>query len=819
MNFTRIPSEVVSHGRLGLRLASRNPVFALTLILVFAIGIGANTAVFSLINTLLLRPLPVQAPDRLIAIYATNKEHKFWSTSYPDYASLRDQNSVFSGVAGYTIAGMSLQEDGKSKMVWGEMVTGNYFSVLGVTPIRGRAFLPEEDRVPMAAPVAVISHDLWQNQFNSRPDIVGANITLNGYPFRIVGVAPSSFQGLVRGLSAKIWVPMMMQGRIKPGPNVLEDRKVRLLSVVARLKDGAEISAARANVALLADQLASAYPDTDKGWSSRLIPQSSVAIHPEADGALAVVASLLMAFTLLILLVACSNAANLTLARMTSREKEFAIRMALGSSRMELVRQIALETLPLATIGAILGTAVTLISLNLLLGSIPLPSLPINFQVQFDGRVAAFAFLAAIFVSFIFGLAPVFKRSRGSLSEVLTDKASGSGRRPHSRIQDALVFGQMAASMILLICGALFLLSLHSASSIDPGFRTNQLLMLSVNPVLKGYEKPRAAELYQRMLEETRRQPGVTSAALASHLPLGVEIRVADVYSPQSGDIRQDKHEVDYSVVGPGYFETVGTPLLQGRDFTDQDNDKTPGVVIVNETMAERFWHGQNPLNQKIALEDPSGPSLQVVGVVRDGKYRTLGESPRPFLFKAAAQDFQSPITLLVHTNSDAGPMLNTIQRQILSLDPTLPIFEAKTVEQHLGTPLLLAKAGAFAFGLMGFLALGLAMTGITGLVAYQVGQRTREIAIKISLGARRVHVIRPVVLRMVAVSATGALVGLALAALLARQLSGVLYGSNSAQIIVLLAVPTLLLLLVTLASYVPVWRATQVDPAVALRG
>ena len=612
---------------------------------------------------------------------------------------------------------------------------------------------------------------------------------------------------------------MMMQARIKPGLNVLEDRKVRLLSVVARLKDGVQISAARANVALLADQLASSYPDNDKGWSARLIPQSSVAIHPEADSALAVVASLLMAFTLLILLVACSNAANLTLARMTSREKEFAIRMALGSSRMELVRQIALETLPLATIGAILGTAVTLISLNLLLGSIALPSLPVNFQVQFDGRVAAFAFLAAILVSFIFGLAPVFKRSRGSLSEVLTDKAGGSGRRPHSRIQDALVFGQMAASMILLICGALFLLSLHSASSIDPGFRTNQLLMLSVNPILKGYDKPQATQLYQRMLDETRRQPGVTSAALASHLPLGVEIRVADVYSPQSGDIRQDKHEVDYSVVGPGYFETVGTPLLQGRDFTELDNDKTPGVVIVNETMADRLWHGQNPLDQKIALEDPSGPFLQVVGVVRDGKYRTLGESPRPFLFKAAAQDFQSPITLLVHTSSDAGPMLNTIQRQLLSLDPTLPIFEAKTVEQHLGTPLLLAKAGAFAFGLMGVLALGLAMTGITGLVAYQVGQRTREIAIRISLGARRGHVIRPVVLRMVAVSATGALLGLALAALLARQLSGVLYGSDAAQVMVLVAVPALLLFLVTLASYVPVWRATQVDPAIALRG
>ncbi len=806
--------------RYGARQLLRQPGFTLVAVLTLALGIGANTALFSLLNAMALRPLPVERPQELVALYSSDASGTdFGNSSYPDYMDWRDRNTVFSGLAAHDSVPLNLSVEGHTERIQGEIVTGNYFTLLGVKPVLGRAFLPEEDATPATHFVAVLSYGLWQRRFGADPEAVGKRLILNGQSFTVVGVAPKGFAGIVLGETPQAWVPMMTQAVTRPrrGLDLLTFRGSRWLSVVGRLK--ADVSLAQADAALdaIARQLQQAYPRSNEGYAGvASFPASEARIWPSARGAILSFVGMLNAVAAIVLLIACANVANLLLAQAATRRREVAVRLAIGAGRGRLLRQLLTETVLLWSLGGAAGILLALWASDFLLSLRP-PSLPLDLDLPLDARVLGFSLGVSLLTGLTFGLIPAFQASRTDLVPALKESSRAVGPR-RGRLRSALVVSQVALSLLLLVGAGLFLRSLGNARATAPGFRAEGVLLASVDLRLNQYTDERGQQFYQQLLERLQALPGAESAGLAEIVPLGIggmrSTLTVDDYQPRA----DEDMNVDVNIVSRGYFDTMGVPLVLGRDFTGQDRTGAPGVVIVNEAFTRRFWPGEDPLGKRIHDGGPENPALEVVGVVKDGKYRSLRETGRPHYFLPLGQNYSGTMTVHVRTGGRPDALLPLVRREVEALDPNLPLFNVKTLRQHLGIALFPTQVAATLLGVFGGLGLALVAVGLYGVMSYGVSQRTHEIGIRMALGAQPGNIFRLVVGQGMVMAAVGLAAGLAGAWGLTRLVRSFLFGVTPTDPLTFAGVSALLAGVALLACWIPARRATRVDPLVALR-
>jgi putative ABC transport system permease protein len=814
--------------RYALRTLAKSPGFTLVAVATLALGIGGTTVIFTLIDAVLLRPpAHVREPDRLVSIYTSDYSGpRYSASSLPDVQDFRDRAEVLSSVAAYTPRPVSFTAGDEPTRALAELVSGEYFAVLGMVPAAGRLFRPDEGRTPGADPVVVLSYSLWQQHFGGDPAVVGKTIRLTGHPFTVVGVAPPDFSGLVRGLDVGLWVPLSMQPVLQPGSNDLTERGSRGWFVVGRLKPGATLEQARARFAVIGRQLHDAFPDqwTDVHDSARVVsvlPEREARVFPRIRGALIGFMSILMVVAVLVLLICCANLANLLLARATRRRREVAIRLAIGAARGRLVRQLLTESAVLAIAGALAGALVAGWAAGLLSAFQPPVPVPVALDLRLDLRVLSFTLLVAVGAAVAFGLLPALRATRPDLVGALKQEQSAASGHPRwFGLRDLLVVGQVAISLVLLVAAGLLLRSLRNAQQMDLGFDPHGLAFATVAPSLQGYPEARATQLYATLTQRLATTPGVEAVATAKLLPLGLDFERRSVrvvgYQPRPGE----DMEFGDDLVGPGYFAAMRISIVRGRAFTDRDRAGAPRVVIVNQTFVRRFWPGQDPIGKR--LEDGFGYGLDVVGVAHDGKYRSLGEESQPFFYLCALQPpisnrAQTDLTVIVRTAGDPSALLPVLRQEIHALDRDLPV-QLATMDQHLGLVLLPQRMGATLLGGFGVLGLALAALGLYGVMAYAVSLRTREIGIRMALGARAADVRRMVVTRGLAVTGVGVVLGLLVAFLATRLVTSVLFGVSPTDPVTFAGVVLILAAAGALAAYVPARRATRVDPVVALR-
>jgi putative ABC transport system permease protein len=807
--------------RYALRTLAKAPGFAVVAVLTLGLGIGGTTVIFSLINALLLRPpAHVQQADRLVALFTSDYSGPpFGSSSIPDIEDFARQTDVLSGLAAFGQRPVSFIAGDEPHRALAELVSGNYFTLLGLTPAVGRLLRPDEGTASGAAPVAVLGYGLWQRRFGGDPAVVGSTIRMSGHPFTIVGVAPPGFSGLVNGLDVGVWIPLSQQPVLQPGSQDLVQRGDRGWWAVGRLQPNMGIDDARARFAVLARRLHDTYPDvwTDIQSAGRritVVPEQEARIFPEIRGSLIGFLAILMVVASLVLLICCANLANLLLARGARRRQEIAVRLALGAARRRLVRQFLTESLTLAFAGAVTG-ALLAAWINRLLRAISLPvPVPLALDLRLDPRVLFFTLTTAGCAAVLFGLLPALHATRPDLVASLKQAPGATGRRRRFAVQDFLVGGQVAVTLVLLVGAGLLVRSLRHAQRFDLGFDPHGLALIAVEPSIQGYTGERAATYYGDLTERLAALPSVQALGLAARLPLGLDFERRGVtvqgYQPRPGE----DMEFGANTVGPGYFATMRIPIARGREFTDADRAGAPGAVIVNETFARRFWPGADPIGKRVN-------DLQVVGVARDGKYGSLAEEPRPFFYTSALQAMSPAravdLTVVVRTTADPRALLPVLRREAHALDPDLPL-QIATMGQHLGVAVFPQRAGSFVLGLFGALGLALATLGLYGVMAYAVAQRTREIGIRMALGAAAADVRRLAVRRGLAVTGAGMLVGLVLATVAGRLITSILFGVSGNDPVTLVGVLLILIVVAALAAYVPARRATRVDPMVALR-
>ena len=801
--------------RYAIRSMLKTPGFTAVAILSLALGIGANAAIFSLVNAILFRPLPVSNPARLVEVTPTREGSGFGSFSYPLYRDFRDQNEVFDALAVYRFAPMSLSREGNNERIWGFIVSGNYFDMLGVKPAAGRFFTQEEDRVPGANPVAVLSYGCWQRRFGGDPKLVGKEITINSNRFDVVAIAPEGFVGTVLIFTPEIWVPVMMAKQIEPGSDWLNNPGNGVLFAFGRLKAGVREAQATQSLNALMASLVGVYPHLE-GLTVELSPPGLI-IPVLRKGTLAF-SFVLMAAVALVLLIACTNLASMLLARATGRRREIAIRLSLGASRARLIRQLLSESVLLALAGGVIGWLVALWMVNLVGAFKPPVDFALTIDLKIDWRVLSFSLAISFISGLIFGLMPALQSTRSDLVSALRDESAAAGHR-RSRLRSGLVIAQVAFSLVLLVTAGLIVRSLQQVQMIGPGFKTDRTITMSVDLGLQGYTEERGQGFYKELIDRAEALPGVRSASFASHLPLALNRNSTSIYiEGQPVPRASDVPEIQNSTVWPKYLETMGIPLVDGREFTVRDDKKESRFVIVNETFAHRFWPGQNALGKRISPRKADGPFWEVIGVAKDGKYWSLGEDSQPFVYFPMMRDYENSAALVINSDAEPRSLINAIRREVQQMDPNLPVFDAKTMDEHMRLSLLPLRAGAWVAGSFALLALTLAGLGIYGVMAYTVSQRTREIGIRMALGATSENVLSLVIKQGMRLAGIGLGVGLAGSLALTRLMSNVLYGVSATDGVTFALVSALLAAVVLAACYVPARRAARVDPMIALR-
>jgi len=802
--------------RYGVRTAFKRPGFMAIAIVTLALGIGANTAIFSLVNTVLLRPLPVDHPDQLVEVYGTQQNgSSITLQSYLNYKDYRDRNKVVTGLLAYRFAPMSLSHESSNERVWGYLVSGNYFDVLGVAPMLGRGFLAEEDKTPGAYPVVVMSYPCWQKRFAADQNIVGKTVTINGRTFTVVGVMPKGFIGTEVAFAPDLFVPMMMAKQIEVDSDWLDARLDDNMFVIGRLKPGVTRPQAESDFQSITLQLAREYPKENEGRGVSL--RTPGLFLPSIRSSVVSFTAVLMAVVLLVLLLACVNLANLLLARATERRKEIATRLALGASRARLIRQLLTESVLLSIAGGA-GGLLLAAWLTGLVANIKLPTdISLLFDLRLDWRVLIFALLVSLVTGIVFSILPALHASKPELVPALKDEASMGGFR-RSHLRNALVVLQVALSLVLLISAGLIVRSLQAAQRMRPGFNPDNAVALSFDMGLQGYSEAQGREFQTRALERARAVPGVRSAAVAAYLPLSLNYNSTTVYiegQPSLSASQLPQVVPDY--VTPGYFETMQIPL-RGRDFNESENKKESRVAIINETFARRFFPSQEPIGRRFNFSGPENPFWEVIGVVADGKYNSLGEEQQPAVFRPLLRDYTTSVTLVARANSDPRLVLSSLRREVQALDPNMPLYNVETLNEHMGVPLFPARVAATVLGSFGILALLLAAIGIYGVMSYVVAGRIREIGLRVALGAKRRDVLRLIVGQGMFLAVIGLTIGLMIAFAAARLLSSWLYGVSATDPVTFLAIAILLFVVAGLACFIPAHRATKVDPLVALR-
>jgi predicted permease len=825
--------NILSDIRFACRWLRRSPAFTLVAVLSLATGIGFNAALFAVIDEVLFRPLPVSRPDRLVEVYTSSSDGDVYATSsYPDLLDFKARNDVFVDMLAYSPSMAALAVGDRSRLAMGETVTGNYFPLLGVKAALGRTLLPEDDRIG-APRAAMISSRTWRRDFGADPSVVGRTIRIHGQPYTIVGVAPATFTGMFPLLSPELWTPIAFVDDVEPGGIIstvpsptgntrLERRGQRWMFIKGRLKDGVTPAAAAANLRLIGRQLTVEYPQTNKRLDVAAIPTSSVRIHPMADRALVPIAAAAMFAVGLVLLVACANVASMLLARASGRQKEIGIRLAIGASRRRIVQQLLSETAVMAVLGAASGIALAW-AFTRLLASMPLPiPIPLTIELHIDARVLVFTAAVAVLASLVAGLAPALKSTRPNLVGELkgdTQLSHAAGRR--WTLRDALVVAQIAVTMVLLVGAGLLMRSLLAAEKIDLGFRPGGLAIVSTEMNMIGYDDTRAKQFYERALEQIRALPGVQGAALAERLPLSMNYNRSQVFLPDraSRPVNDDKGiVVDNTRVSPEYFATMGIAIVRGRNFATTDTPASPGVAIINEAMARRFWPDRDPIGQQIRRRGIDGPAYTIVGIAADHKVNTVGEDQTPYIHYAVSQFPSSGESIIARTHGDAGALLAAMRKELLALEPDVLFVEQQTMATQVDATLLPIRAGAVAVTAVSAVAMLLAAVGLYGVIAYAVARRTREIGIRIALGARSRAVVALVMRQGLALATAGAALGSLLSLGAAKAISGALYGVGAFDPVTWIGAIVTLFAVAAAANAVPARRAAVVDPSLALR-
>ena len=798
-------------------MLAKSPGFTAIAVLSLGLGIGANTAIFSLVNTAVLRPLPVEKPEQLISLQNAVGFRASPSFSYPNYKDIRDRNDVFAGLVGYRFAPLSMSHDGINEKVWGYIVTGNYFDVLGVKAAAGRVISTEDDRQPSAHPVTVVSYKFWQQRFGADPGMIGKSLIVNGRSFIVIGVAAQGFFGTEIIAEPQLWFPMAMQGEIEMGTPWLDQRAVEVTQVQGRLKPGVSVAQAQTALTSIALQLESEYPDVNQAKRILVVPPGSGTMSSMMLGSAMGFIEILMVVVGFVLLLACTNLANLLLARATERRNEISVRLALGASRRRLVQQLLTESMLLAIISGAFGLLLAYWLVKLI-GGFKLPvDFPLLIDLHIDYRVLAFTGLISLVTGVLFGLLPALQATKVDLLTALKDETSVGGHR-RSWWKSSLIVLQVALSLVLLVGGGLMLRALERAQTVNLGFNPLNALAVTFDLRLQGYNGARGREFQKTVLERVRTLPSVQAAGIIDLAPVDLHFgRSAVFIEGQTLERNTRAPRAMASRISPGYFQAMGTRLLQGRDFTEQDDENAPPVAIINETFARRFWPGQDPLGKRFSQGSPQSPLMQVIGVVEDGKYAGLNEEAQPYVCRPMVQAFAGSTTIVVRAATDPQKLLVVLRNEVQQLEPHMPIYSALMTEK-MKVPLLPARAAALLFGIFGLLALALAAIGIYGVMSYAVSRRTHEIGIRMALGASASDVLRLAIGQGMILALIGVVIGLSVAVALTQSMKSFLFGVSATDPLTYIGVAALLVGVALLACYIPARRATRINPMVALR-
>jgi predicted permease len=808
------------HLRYAVRRLLKSPFFTLVAILSLALGIGANTAIFSLVNAVVLRDVGLERPEELVDVYEASEGFSHGTLSYPDYVDfVEGSRDVFEAVGGMQYAFVQMDLDGGVQTTVAEAVTGNYFPVLGVQPALGR-LISDGDHVDRGAhPVVVISYDFWQSRYAADPTTVGSEVRLAGRPYTIIGVAPRDFPGSVRGLQPQLYVPIMMYDEVQGiGANTLEERGNHSMFAKGRLLPGATLAQAEGVAERLTESLRADHPeDWQPQQAFTLVPTADVLMNPMLDRVIVPAAGMLMVVVGLVLLIACANLASFLLARATDRRKEIALRLALGATRSRLVGQMLTETVLLSVLGGVAGIVLALWALNALVAAdLPLP-IPITLDLSLDGTVLGFLVVVSVAAGVLFGLAPALEGTGTDVAPTLRDESAGSGRGRGAMLRDGLVVGQVAVSVVLLVGAGLLLRSLDASRSIDAGFGDAPAGILQVNVPSNRYSSEEGRIYMETLAERIDRMPGVESVGWIDNLHLNtlstrsVRVEVPGVAPPAGTDF----HSVDYARIDDHFLDAAGVPVVSGRGFGAGDVADGEPVAVVTQEFARRFFPGGAPVGATIAVDDEE---TRVVGVTTDVKVRQIGEDTRPFLYLSHRQSHVPVVWMVARTTGDDERLALDMLATARELDPEIMVVESTTMERHLSVMFIARELGALVVGGFALLALVLAGVGLYGLVSYTVARRVREVGIRLSLGADTPSVVRMLTGSGMKLVGIGGLIGLVAAAGLARLLSSLLYGVSAVDLWTFAAVSVVLGLVAALASWMPARRVTRIDPALALR-
>ncbi|HXV62204.1 MAG TPA: ABC transporter permease [Vicinamibacteria bacterium] len=811
-----------SHVRYACRSLATRPAFTAVALVSLALGIGANTAIFSLVNAILLREIPLDNPEELVEVYYSTPDFEYGVLSYPDYDEFVESTShVFSQVSAMKLALARVERGERIEVLPAEVVTGNYFEMLGVEAAVGRTISPQDDVAPDAHPVVVLGYGYWQSAWGGDPEVLGQTLRMGSRPYTIIGVAPEAYPGHLRGLVPSVFVPRMMVNDIQGGQgDELRNRGNHSLFVRARRLSSVTLVEARAAADSAAARIGETAPeDWDPQGAFVIVPSEEVVLFPPVDRFIHAAAWLLMVVVGLVLLIACINLASFLLARALDRRKEIALRLALGAGRRDLVGQLLTETTLLSLLGGVLGVAVGAMLLKLLLSAdLPLP-LPITIDPRLDATVLGFTLLVSIAAGLLLGLVPAVQATRPDVAAVIKDETAGVGRSGKFGMRNVLVVAQVATSLVLLVGAGLFLRSLQRIQTTDPGFGRDPAAVVSIG-LSSRYESDEEGLLFfERLEREFRSLPGVSAVGATSNLHLNqlsiqnINVNVDGVEPPPG----RDAHILDRATVTPGFFEASGVRILRGRNFDERDRGDARRVAVINEAMVEKFWPDRDPIGAVVHRTEGEG-DLEVIGIASNAKIRSIGEAPRAFVYLPLSQSYTSFLTLIAKTDVDPNRTATDMMAAARKLDESLLLWEAKTLERHLAIVKLPARLSALVLGSFAVLALALASMGLYGVVSYAVAQRLREVGIRISLGAESRDVVGMLMGSGMRLVVLGGVLGLAASLAIAPALSSLLFAVEPVDLVAFTVMPVVLLVVALLSAYLPARRASRIDPIRALR-
>ena len=806
--------ELSRNVRYSLRNLRRTPTFSASAIVSLALGIGINTFVFSVFDSLILRPLPIKDPANVAFIEtSTGSTH-----SFPDYREFRDRNRTFEGMAGYRISVMSFAHGGEPSRMWCYLASGNYFDVLGVKPVIGRFFHQADDLQPGASPYVVLSYASWQKRFAGDPAVVGSTVRINGLPYNVLGVAPQGFHGTEMFFWPEVWVPMMMQPQIEAGNPWLDERSTWNTMMVGRLKQNVSRSRATQDLNRIAEDLAREYPLTDKGLKMRLAEPGFMG--SSLRGPIEAFTGGVLLLACLVLLTACSNLAGLMLARATDRQRELAIRISIGAGRLRIVSQLLTESLVLSLLGGASGLVLAVATCKLMSGWHAPVDFPVQIDVSLDWRVLVFASAVTIAAGLLIGLGPALRSSRADVNPLLKGSTGVAILRSSHRvaIRDLFLIGQVAFCFVLVFGCILSLQGLQRAITLPIGFDPQNVTIASVDLGSAGYTDARGRLLQRSVAENLRALPGITSVAYSNSLPLSIDQSTTSVQrTDDSQTVGRQRPHATYYEVSPDLLPTLRIPLLAGRDFNEHDGEHAPIVAIVNQTFAREILGTPDAIGKTFRY-GPQSPPIQIIGLVPDGKYKSLTEAPQPAVFRCILQEYNSTTTFVIRSRRPVADVLSEFRKQITISDTNLPVYGAGSLDNMLGFAMFPMRAAAVALSAFGVLALLLTVTGIYGLVDYSVARRTRELGIRIAVGARAFELLRLMLGRLLLLVSIGLGLGVLLAFAAGPALKAVIYATSPKDPFLLAGVLTALLAATMLSSLRPVLRGLRIDPVTALR-